>query len=147
MANDGVLDGVVVFLILTAAEGVCAVICASLPVIIPQVILEYRLYRGAGRSRYGSGKLATRTQSSNANRGFRELVMAKGDQTEDVLTQRGGRTERYQSSVPMNNIVTVMSTPADNADKDEDHILVETRFEVTSGDTASSSVRDMSETL
>ena len=136
MADDDVLDGVVVFLILTAAEGVCAVVCASLPIIIPQAILEYRLRRGTVSSGYGSGKLVTRSQPSNTNRGFRELVMAQGDQTEDVLIPPARGTERYQSFVPMNHIVTVKSTPADNDRKDEDHILVETRFEVTSGDTA-----------
>lgn len=89
-----------------------------------------------------TGKLLTRSQSSNANRGFRELVMARGDQTDDVLTRPGGRTGEYQNSVPLNNIVTIRSTPADDTDRDEDHILVETRFEVTLGDTGSTGIRD-----
>ena len=35
LANDADLDGVVRFLILSAAEAVCAILCASLPVVVP----------------------------------------------------------------------------------------------------------------
>lgn len=75
--NDNDLKGVAVFLILSVAEEVCAIICGSLPVVIPQLFREFK--RGRPSQQVGHSYTAKRLCFSHGARSesFKDLMKVR----------------------------------------------------------------------
>lgn len=130
--DDDDIDGVVMFLILSAAEAVCAIVCASLPVVVPQLSKEYKNMRSSRRSKYGaSTKHETLSQSRSTSRGFQKLVERSGHQTDHALNLPGKQTEQPFDSIPLSTVV--VETPALADDLDDAHIVVTKEVKVVRG--------------
>ena len=133
LANDGKLDGVVVFLILSVAEEVCAMICASLPVVIPHVLREYRRKRTSQKtsSSYPS-KLGSRSQLRSMIRGFQKLGGRSGDRTYPCEDLAGEHTDQVPGSIQLDALVA--QEPLRFEDHGNGRIAVKREYEVTLGD-------------
>lgn len=112
-----------VFLILSVAEEVCAIICGSLPVVIPQLVREYKRERSSQKTNnsYSTG-LGAVPQSRSVIRGFRKLGAGSNDLT---------YTDWACGSIPLNTVVT--ETPPQTEDPGDTQIVVKREFEVTVG--------------
>ncbi len=125
LTDDDDLDGVAVFLILSVAEEVCAIICGSLPVVIPQLLREYRRERSSRKTSSSySTKLGSVPQSRGIVRGFQKL--GEGPYESQNL---GG--EHTDWAIPLNTVVT--ETPPQTEDPCDAQIVVRREFEVTVG--------------
>ena len=125
--NNDALDGVVVFLILSVAEEVCAVVCASLPVVAPQLFREYKNKRSSQRT--DNSYTHTRTMV----KGFQKLGEGSGDQTTTTTESRilAGEEEWACGSIPLNTVVT--ENPPQTEDPGDAQIVVKREYEVTVG--------------
>ena len=128
-ANGGASDGVVIFLILSVAEEVCAIICASLPVVIPQLFRTYRNKHSSQKtdSSYSKGLAAVPTSRSKIG-GFYKLSGGSGGQTNEVC-HAAGEQDWASGSIQLNHVV-VESCPQ-SQDLDDAHVLVKREYEVT----------------
>ncbi len=117
------LDGVVIFLILSGAEAVCAIVCASLPVVVTQLSREYKNIGLSRRSKYGSStKHETLSQSRSTSRGFPRLVEGSGHRTDHAQNLPHEQTERPFNSIPLSTVV--VETPALADDFNDAHVVV-----------------------
>lgn len=129
-ANDGALDGVVVFLILSVAEEVCAIICGSLPVVIPQLIREFKKERPSQKSDHSyTTKLGPVPQSRSLIRGFQKLGEGSGDQVYETRDLAGEHDDLACGSFPMNTVVA--ETPPQSENPGDAQIVVRKGYEVT----------------
>ena len=133
LANDGNLDGVVVFLILSVAEEVCAIICASLPVVIPHVLREYRRERTSHKtsSSYPSNP-GSRSQLRSMIRGFQKLGGRSGDRIYPGEDLAGEHSDRVPGSIQLDALAT--QEPPRFEDHGNGQIVVKREYEVTLGD-------------
>lgn len=130
--ND--LDGVVVFLILSVAEEVCAIICGSLPVVIPQLFREYKSSRERSsqkKDRSYSMDLGAITQSRSMVRGFEKLGEGSGDRAYESRNLAGERIGWACGSIPANTVVA--ETLPHTEDPGDAQIVVQRNYEVTVG--------------
>ncbi|KAK7753899.1 hypothetical protein SLS62_003996 [Diatrype stigma] len=67
------IDGVAVFLILTAAEETTAIVCACLPVIVPQIVRQYRR-RKASHSYVHDSSVVQGSSGKRSSRGFMRVA-------------------------------------------------------------------------
>ena len=128
-ANCNASDGVVVFLILSVAEEVCAIICASLPVVIPQLFRTYKNKHSSQKtdSSYSEGLAAVPTSRSKFG-GFYKLSEGSGRQTNEGCHAADGQ-DWASGSIQLNSVV-VESCPQ-SQDLDGAHIMVKREYEVT----------------
>lgn len=70
------VDGVVVFLILTAATEVAAALCAALPIVGPQIMKEYKLRQASPSSR---SKPSHYIHRSHQGQGFEQIEASHGE--------------------------------------------------------------------
>ena len=96
-------DGVVVFLILSAATEVAAIVCASMPIVGPQALKVYKRYRHPSHNR--SSKLSLSRHRGPTSSGFEQLDnnCASRDRNEDPialsLLEVGGENDQTQNKV------------------------------------------------
>lgn len=109
------LDGVAVFLILSVAEEVTAIVCGTLPVVIPQLwqgYTRYRKYRSTQRSQDSAAtKIGAVPQSRSLNKGFQKLGENLGTghlhENEDSSSEQ---VDSY-SEIPLNNVIAQATLP------------------------------------
>ena len=131
--NDDNLDGVVVFLILSVAEEVCAMTCGSLPVVIPQLVREYKRNHSSPKSDHSySTKLGNVPQSRGLIRGFRKLGgESSGDRVYEGQNLAGEQSNWPCGSIALNTVVA--ETPPHTKDPGDAQIVVKKEYEVTVG--------------
>lgn len=130
--NDDDLDGVAVFLILSVAEEVCAIICGSLPVVIPQIVREYNRKRSSQKADHShSTSLGAVPPSRSMIRGFQKLGEGSGDQTYESQNPASELTDWACGSIPMNTVVA--DTTPQTEDPGDAQIIVKREYEVTVG--------------
>ena len=152
-ANDIHPDGVVIFLILSVAEEVTAIICGTLPVVIPQVwhgYKKYWKYRSSQKSGDGTAAKAGNGdlhQSRGMNRGFQKLGESLGTgHLHGIQDVSGEHSEAYGSMIPLKHVVagatlpgtsipmnsTVVETlPRHKSPIDDTRIIVKTKFDIS----------------
>ena len=129
--NDIALDGVVVFLILSVAEEVCAIICATLPVVAPQLLREYKNKRSSHKTDNSySSRLGTASQPRSMIKGFQKLGEGSGSQMYEGPTLTGDE-DGASGSIPLNTVVA--EHPPQTEDPGEAQIVVKREYEVTVG--------------
>ena len=129
-ANGNASDGVVIFLILSVAEEVCAIICASLPVVIPQLFRTYRNKHSSQKtdsSSYSKGLAAVVTSRSKIG-GFHKISGDSSGQTNKGC-YAAGEQDWASGSIQLNHVVAE-SCPR-SQDLDDAQILVKREYEVT----------------
>ena len=128
-ANGNASDGVVIFLILSVAEEVCAIICASLPVVIPQLFHTCKNKHSSQKtdSSYSNGLAAVPTSRSKIE-GFHKLSGGSGGQTNEGR-HAADEQDWASGSIQLNRVVAE-SCPQ-SQDLDDAHILVKKEYEVT----------------
>ncbi|KAK6955559.1 hypothetical protein Daesc_003199 [Daldinia eschscholtzii] len=96
-------DGVAVFLILTAAEETVAVVCASLPVIVPQL---FRRFKGkAGGSSYVYDQKAAQASSEKRSaRGFKRVASLNHIWTMQTTVDGSKIDNSHEDGIPLNTI-------------------------------------------
>ena len=121
--DDDDLDGVVILLILSAAEAVCAVVCANLPVVVPQLYKEYKNIRPSRRSKYDSSmKNELLSQSRSMSRGFQKLVEGSSHRMVKIQQLLDEHTRRSFDSISLNTVVIERRAPAESSD--DAHIVI-----------------------
>ncbi|KAF3070850.1 hypothetical protein GL218_00183 [Daldinia childiae] len=106
--------GVAVFLILTAAEETTAVVCASLPVIVPQLV---RRFKGKVRgSSYVYDKNAAQASSERRSaRGFKRVASLNHIWTMPTTIDASKVDNSHEDGIPLTTIeITGNSTTKDN---------------------------------
>ncbi|KAI2783995.1 hypothetical protein F4815DRAFT_441652 [Daldinia loculata] len=106
--------GVAVFLILTAAEETTAVVCASLPVIVPQL---FRRFKGkAGGSSYVYDKNAAQASSERRSaRGFKRVASLNHIWTMPTTVDASKVDNSHEDGIPLTTIeITGNSNTKDN---------------------------------
>ena len=123
----------VIFLILSAAEAVCAITCASLPVVGPQIFKEYRAHHtSSGHKRTttsNSTKLATK---SNSGKGFHKLGGDSGELSDETQIIPPELAQDTQNAIPLST--TNVETPAHAVNPIDDRIVVKSEVLVTRGE-------------
>ena len=128
LANDNAIDGVVVFLILSVAEEVCAMICACLPVVIPQFVRGYRSKRSPQETGNSYPKrLVAIPQPRSTVGGFQKLSEGLGDWGFEGRNLSGGQD--WGSDFLLNHVV--VESCHRNQDLGDAQIGVEREYEVT----------------
>ena len=117
----------VIFLILSVAEEVCAIICASLPVIGPQLFQEFKKHKVTEKSDPDSSIMM-----GSINRGFYRL----GEKNRDTSLEAqnlpsNAHTEWLGSPNPHNE--TTVESPPNNSGPDDSQIMVRSEYKVTVG--------------
>ncbi|KAI1471581.1 uncharacterized protein F4812DRAFT_184487 [Daldinia caldariorum] len=108
--------GVAVFLILTAAEETLAVVCASLPVIVPQIVKKYK--GRAGGSSYVYDRNAAQASSERRSaRGFRRVASLNHIWTMQTTVDDTKVTCSQEDDIPL----TTVEATANSATKDNSH--------------------------
>lgn len=129
LTNGDALDGVVVFLILSVAEEVCAIICASLPVVIPQFVRGYRSKRSSQETENSYPKrLVAMPQPRSTVGGFQKLSEGLGDRGCEARNLSGGQ-DWGSGSILLNHVV--VESCRRNQDLGDAQIGVEREYEVT----------------
>ena len=124
--NDDDLGGAVVFLILSVAEEVCAIICGSLPVVIPQLFRRHERERSSQKTdRNDPTKLGAMPQRRSTIRGFQKLGKGPGGHTYEVQDL----ADWDSGSVPLNTVVAV--TPLRTEEPRDALIVLKRKYEVT----------------
>ena len=125
----------VVFLILSVAEEVCAIICATLPVVIPQLIQEYKSKRSSHQKTDNSysSRHGPASQPRSMVRGFQMLVDGSAGQTYE-----GRNVDGDCGSIPLHTVVA--EHPPQTEDPGQTQIIVKKEYEVTVGGSSASAV-------
>lgn len=113
------IDGVAVFLILTAAEETTAVVCACLPVIVPQLV---RMYRGKVKKNEYSydngGHVSSERQSP---RGFKRVASVNQIWSIPVTISKVDRP--HDDDVPLTSVeITGNAAAKPDQDGDSDYM-------------------------
>lgn len=129
--NEHALDGVVIFLILSVAEEVCAIICASLSVVIPQLVLEYKSKRSSQKIDNSYPKrLGAVPQSRSKVRGFQRLGEGLGDQRPESRNL-SSEQDWPLGSIQLSSVVVESRPQTEHLENTQ--IVVKTEYEVTVG--------------
>ena len=122
-------DGVVVFLILSVAEEVCAIICSTLPVVIPQIYREYKQSRASHKSDATDSSLGATPRSRTSNKGFKKLnggLPAQSDGDQDLS---GQHSNILGTAIPLNTVVA--KTLPQVQDPGDVGIVVKKEFQIS----------------
>lgn len=123
------IDGVVIFLILSVAEEVSAILCASLPVVIPQIFRELKKDHSLQKTEDSyTTKLQTVPQSRSMIRGFQKLGEGSGEQVYQNQTMAGGQYDFTGGSIPLNTVIA--ETTPQTEDLGDARIVVKKEYEV-----------------
>ena len=98
-------------------------ICASLPVVAPQLLREYK-------NKHSSQRTDNSSHSRSMVKGFQRLVEGSGDQTTESRIL-AGEEEWACGSIPLNTVVT--ENPPQTEDPGDAQIVVKKEYEVTVG--------------
>lgn len=129
LTDDDVLDGVVIFLILSVAEEVCAILCASLPVVIPQIFREMKNEQSLQKTEdsyvpnHGTGP-----QSRGMIRGFQKLGEGSGEQIYQNHNLAGEQYDFAGGAIPLNTVVAEPTPQTE--DPGDARVVVKTEYEV-----------------
>ncbi|KAI8960609.1 hypothetical protein F5Y11DRAFT_329241 [Daldinia sp. FL1419] len=102
--------GVAVFLILTAAEETTAVVCASLPVIVPQLVKKFK---GQTGSAYVYDKDAAQA-SSNRWGGFRHVASLNQIRTMPTIIDASKIDNSHEDGIPLTTVEITGNPTAKN---------------------------------
>lgn len=129
LTDDDGLDGVVIFLILSVAEEVSAILCASLPVVIPQIFRELKGDRSLQKTEdsYTTNN-GTVPQSRGMIRGFQKLGEGSGEQIYQNQNLAGEQYDFAGGSIPLNTVVA--ETTPQTEDPGAARVVVKTEYEV-----------------
>ena len=129
LTDHDLLDGVVIFLILSVAEEVSAILCASLPVIIPQIFREMKGNRSLQKKEDSyTTNHGTVPQSRGMIRGFQKLGEGSGEQIYQTQNLAGEQYDFAGGSIPLNTVVA--ETTPQTEDPGDARVLVKTEYEV-----------------
>lgn len=123
----------VVFLILTVAEMVCAIICSTLPVVIPQIFQTWKKHRSTHSDDTIANKASITNPSKNTTRGFQKLGEFGQDLGDISLESQGSSADQIDAqadAIPMNTVIA-RPTGAHNDDSSDTGIVIKKEFEVT----------------
>ena len=130
-------DGVTVFLILTVAEAVCAIVCSTLPVVIPQLFQTWKKHHSTRSDDTMVNKVGTANPSKNTpkgtTRGFQKLGEFGQDLGDISLASQGSsadQIDRQADAIPMNTVIA-QTTCTHNDDNSDAGIVIKKEFEVT----------------
>ena len=129
--------GVTVFLILTVAEEVCAIICSTLPVVIPQLFQAWKKHRSTHTDDTIVNKAGSANASKSTTRGFQKLGefgQDLGDVSLDTQGSLAEQIDRQADAIPMNTVIA--HTTCTHDDNSDAGIVIKKEFEVTSSQAA-----------
>ncbi|KAI1805748.1 hypothetical protein F4811DRAFT_514219 [Daldinia bambusicola] len=108
--------GVAVFLILTAAEETLAIVCASLPVIVPQMAKKFKAR--AGGSSYTYDKNAAQASADRwGARGFKRVASLNHIWTMQTTVDQSKATFSHEDDIPL----TTVDASVNSTTKDDGH--------------------------
>ncbi|OTB11375.1 hypothetical protein K445DRAFT_26733 [Daldinia sp. EC12] len=108
--------GVAVFLILTAAEETVAVVCASLPVIVPQLVKRYKGKAGGSSYVYDQNAAQASSEKRSA-RGFKRVASLNHIWTMQTTVDGSKIDNSHEDGIPLNTI----KVPGNSVLKDDSH--------------------------
>lgn len=125
-----------VFLILTVAEQVCAIICSTLPVVIPQLFQAWKKHHSTHTDDTVVTKPGTVNASKNTTRGFKKLGEFGQDLGDVSLEESQASLAELQidgqaDAIPMNTVIAQTTCTHDEGNRDAG-IVIKKEFEVTS---------------
>ena len=119
----------VIFLILSVAEEVSAILCASLPVVIPQIFRELKKDHSLQKTEDSyTTNLGNVPQSRNMIRGFQKLGEGSGEQVYQNENMAGGPYDFPGGSIPLNTVVA--ETTPQTEDPGDARVVVKKEYEV-----------------
>lgn len=120
-------DGVVIFLILSAAEAVCAIVCASLPVVGPQIFQKYKAGHPPQQKRSTPGNSSYNATASHISKGFHKLGGPSGDLSDE------DHLHSQDDGFPLNSVDVEAPAQAHAMHSNGDKIVVKSEVHVTRG--------------
>ncbi|KAG8528503.1 uncharacterized protein KY384_007421 [Bacidia gigantensis] len=123
--------GVVLFLILSAAEAVCAILCASAPVVGPQVFKEYKAHHNSTPKHTTTGASSKLATVSTSSKRFHKLSGESGDLSSDETQILPDQVQDTQHAIPLNSVNIETPARARSSQPGDDEIVVKSEVYVT----------------